>query len=79
MKEHQRQLTITEASGELHAEELRNANLATEIEHYILGADKENAPGMHINVESTMTVNQSGGQSSGTFIRLKINLNLYFS
>ena len=66
VNEHQRQITITEASGELHGESLRNANLATEIEHYILGADKENAPGMHINVESAMTVNQSVGQSSGT-------------
>ena len=65
-QDHQRQITVTEASGELFDEEIRNANLAHEIENYILGPDKENAPGVHINSESTVgdqsTLDQSDGE-----------------
>ena len=52
LQEHQRGITVVEASGEVFDEKTRNANLASEIEHYILGPDKENASGMHINSES---------------------------
>ena len=45
-------MSVVEASGEVFDEKTRNANLASEIEHYILGPDKENASGMHINSES---------------------------
>ena len=85
-QEHQRQMTVVEASGELFTEDVRNANLASEIENYILGPDKENAPGMHINSESTV-VNQSVSQSDGKttltrrVLRFKIITNniCYFS